>query len=245
MVIAVLFNAEWHQGYGNPPNNNPFDAYYVDKVTATTPFINSASPSEPIIMGPGSGQTGYSYNFSFVSSDPEEEDVLYWIEWDDGDFEEWIGPSTSGNPITRSHIWTEPGTYEIRAKAKDIHDAESNWSETFILEISEANLEIDTITGGFATIQTKIRNNLPQTLTDIQWMMKATGGLSNLININEEGIISTLGSNDTETILPSKPVFGFGLININVTVSTAEPPSMISKNAQAVVLGVFVIVIEN
>ena len=33
MVIAAVFNDEWHQGYSYPPNN-PFDAYYVDDATA-------------------------------------------------------------------------------------------------------------------------------------------------------------------------------------------------------------------
>jgi thiol-disulfide isomerase/thioredoxin len=32
MVIAAVFNDEWHQGYSYPPSSNPFDAYYVDDV---------------------------------------------------------------------------------------------------------------------------------------------------------------------------------------------------------------------
>jgi len=31
MIIASVFDDEWHQGYSYPPNNYPFDAYYVDE----------------------------------------------------------------------------------------------------------------------------------------------------------------------------------------------------------------------
>ena len=34
MVIAAVYNDEWHQGYSKPPSSNPFDAYYVDAVAA-------------------------------------------------------------------------------------------------------------------------------------------------------------------------------------------------------------------
>ena len=40
MVIAVVFNNTWHQGYSNPPYGNPFDAYYVDEIVQ----IGSHSP---------------------------------------------------------------------------------------------------------------------------------------------------------------------------------------------------------
>jgi hypothetical protein len=47
-VIAAVFNAEWHQGYSDPPYNNyPFDAYWVDEAAGA--WINQAPnvPSEP------------------------------------------------------------------------------------------------------------------------------------------------------------------------------------------------------
>jgi hypothetical protein len=38
MVIAAVFNEQWHQGYSDPPKNtHPFDAYYVDAVAAAVP----------------------------------------------------------------------------------------------------------------------------------------------------------------------------------------------------------------
>ena len=41
MVIAAVFNDEWHQGYSDPPTNlYPFDAYYVDETAAATPEVS-------------------------------------------------------------------------------------------------------------------------------------------------------------------------------------------------------------
>ena len=37
MIIATVFNDEWHQGYSYPPSGYPFSAYYTDKTVATTP----------------------------------------------------------------------------------------------------------------------------------------------------------------------------------------------------------------
>jgi len=84
-------------------------------------------PEKPDIDGPISGTAGAVYEYTFVSIDPEDDDVRYYIDWDDGYIEEWIGPYPSGEEVTVSHTFEEQGIYTISAKAKDIHDAESGW----------------------------------------------------------------------------------------------------------------------
>ena len=56
-IFAVLFNATWHQGYANPPADNPFKAYYVDAVSAQIP---QNSPPSVAIVSP---KEGYLYIF--------------------------------------------------------------------------------------------------------------------------------------------------------------------------------------
>ncbi|UCB59018.1 MAG: M28 family peptidase, partial [Thermoplasmatales archaeon] len=41
----------------------------------------------------------------------------------------WIGPYDSGILYTTSHVWNRAGHYEIKAKAKDVHGSESDWSD--------------------------------------------------------------------------------------------------------------------
>lgn len=147
MVIAVVENDEWHQGYSYPPSNNPFDAYYVDACVTVDLGLGSA-PSVPLIGGPTVGLTGNEYDFEFVSIDPDDDDVLYFIDWGDGTNSGWMGPYTSGATIIISKIYNAAGTYDITAKAKDTNTLQSDWSNPLTIEISGNKApEIPTITG--------------------------------------------------------------------------------------------------
>jgi outer membrane protein assembly factor BamB len=94
------------------------------------PWVNTNDPpNAPYIDGQVSGKIGKEYEYTFVSIDPDGDDIAsYTIDWDDNSgFEVVEGPFDSGEIITVSHTWDEKGTYTIRAKAKDIFDAESDW----------------------------------------------------------------------------------------------------------------------
>jgi hypothetical protein len=80
---------------------------------------------------------GIEYEYSFYTTDPDEDDVYYYIEWGDGQVEEWIGSYNSGEIAKVSHTWTSQDDYEIRAKAKDTNDLESEWSEVYPVTIVE------------------------------------------------------------------------------------------------------------
>ena len=97
----------------------------------------SDPPEAPSIDGPTIGAVGIEYEYSFYTTDPDEDDVYYYIEWGDGQVEEWIGSYNSGEIATVNHTWTSPDDYEIRAKAKDINDAESEWSDVYPVTIVE------------------------------------------------------------------------------------------------------------
>ncbi len=91
-------------------------------------------PNEPIIDGPTSGKQNTEYDFIFNSTDLNEDPVMYIIEWGDGDTE-LTKYSDSGEEIMLKHNWSKKGNYTIKAKAKDINDAESDWTE-FEIKIS-------------------------------------------------------------------------------------------------------------
>jgi hypothetical protein len=231
MIIAAVFNDEWHQGYSYPPNNYPFDAYYVDEsagyrvgdnrapnapsnpnpydgktdvdinselswkggdpdwfdtiaydiyfgTTNPPPLVESDSedtsyvpgtldyeityywkivsndpygeysegsvweftteenqpPSNPEIIGNSKGIPGQEYTYMFISTDSDDYDVYYYIDWGDGNIDEWVGPYGSGKTARISHTWEEKSTFTIRAKAKDTFGVESGWSQ-FEIEI--------------------------------------------------------------------------------------------------------------
>jgi len=102
----------------------------------------NAAPNTPIINGPTKGKPGVSYNYTFMSSDPDGDNVFYYIDWGDGTNTSWIGPYLSGEIVTMSHSWMNEGTYPIKTKAKDIDDTESSWSEPFRVEIIQLETTI-------------------------------------------------------------------------------------------------------
>jgi hypothetical protein len=59
------------------------------------------------------------------TSDPDESNIWYYIDWGDNTNTGWIGPFDSGAEITCSHSWNKKGTYIIKVKAKDPYNAES------------------------------------------------------------------------------------------------------------------------
>ena len=85
----------------------------------------SNTPTTPTIEGPTSGKKGTDYEYSFVATDPDGDDIYYCIEW--GDDEEELGPNLSGEMVTVKHTWSEDGLYCLRVKAKDSNGLESGW----------------------------------------------------------------------------------------------------------------------
>jgi len=215
MVIAVVYNSEVHQGYAYPPNQYPFNAYYVDDATGvlvgqtgpdvpsnpvptegatgisvsqdvswtggpgssttydvyfgtvsnppsvstgqssttydpgtmnanttyywkivawdqgvsaegpvwhfTTGTNTNRPPEIPTVTGPATGKPGT------VSTDPESDQVYYFIDWGDNTTTDWNGPHNSGADVTLTHTWSTKSTYVVKVKAKDSKGAESDW----------------------------------------------------------------------------------------------------------------------
>jgi len=100
----------------------------------------------PVISGPINGDPGVTYNYSFVTNDPENDNISLEIDWDDGNVEEYDGPYMSGEEVTLSHSWVENGTYNIKARSKDIWDY-SDWSDPYEVTIGNRPPSAPMITG--------------------------------------------------------------------------------------------------
>ena len=84
-------------------------------------------PNAPTINGPESGKVGTSYLYLFSTSDPEEDIMYYYIDWGDGNVEEWLGPYDSGEEFGVSHTWEVEGDYTVKVKARDSFGDKSEW----------------------------------------------------------------------------------------------------------------------
>jgi rhodanese-related sulfurtransferase len=99
----------------------------------TVMIVDNIPPDAPDIIGTLNGKAGKEYDYTFVTTDPNEDDVSYYIEWGDESVEDWSESYESDENFITSHTWDAEGTYTIRVKARDIHGAESDWSN---LEVS-------------------------------------------------------------------------------------------------------------
>jgi hypothetical protein len=87
----------------------------------------NAPPTAPEILGPAQGKVGQRVTYSFNATDPDGDDIYYFINWGDQTNSSWLGPYSSSTAINVSHSWNKKGTYIIKGKAKDIYGNESDW----------------------------------------------------------------------------------------------------------------------
>jgi len=104
---------------------------WSDPLTVVISSGENQPPSIPIITGPTSGMIKTSYNYTLNSTDPDGDDITYLIDWGDGDTD--IASGESNEEVTLKHTWSSQGNYIIKAKAKDVQGAESDWAT---LEVS-------------------------------------------------------------------------------------------------------------
>ncbi|UCD13123.1 MAG: hypothetical protein JSW60_06065 [Thermoplasmatales archaeon] len=117
------------------------NGYDADTLIAHVRHTGNVPPEAPTIDGETTGPEDYELNFTFCSTDSDVDLLEYIVDWGDGTGEELIpGPFESGEVVTASHSWSEPETYEIRAKARDLYPEgypgeESEWSDPWPVDI--------------------------------------------------------------------------------------------------------------
>ncbi len=141
------YNYLWDFGDGNISNEqNPTHIYgnegnftVILSVTdnndititdSTWALITSGSfpPTVPIIKGPTKGKPGIEYIYTFNSTDANNSDLSYLIDWGDG-IEEVIGIFPSGMEASTSHKWKNKGNFTINARAENVLGVLSGWGQ--------------------------------------------------------------------------------------------------------------------
>jgi hypothetical protein len=97
--------------------------------------LKSNPPTAPTLSGPTSGVINVAYTYTASATDPDGDNVFYFIDWGDGTNSGWFGPYTSGQAGSVQKTWTAAGTYTVRAKAKDTHGVVGPWSTPLVVVI--------------------------------------------------------------------------------------------------------------
>ena len=110
--------------------------------------IGNQAPNQTLIIdGPRYGDTDEELTYTIVAEDYEGNDVYYYVDWDDGTYDDWFGPYPSDEEVTVSHSWESDGDYNIRARAKDIHDSIGSWSKNYLIRIGDEYPSVPDING--------------------------------------------------------------------------------------------------
>jgi hypothetical protein len=95
-------------------------------------------PEKP--SGKQIGLINVSYQYSTVTTDPDNDQIFYTFDWGDGQTSENIGPFSSGIPCNASHKWILPGIYNITVKAEDIFGKQSDISPQLTIVIQNQSI---------------------------------------------------------------------------------------------------------
>ena len=100
-------------------------------------------PSKP--DGPAEGKTGTPQKYKTSTTDPDGDPVSYGWDWNGDNYvDEWTTYYPSGQEIESYHTWETKGTYQVKVKAKDTHDAESDWSDPLTVTMPKNKILINT-----------------------------------------------------------------------------------------------------
>jgi len=112
------------------------------------PSLQIADQSQPPMkptspLGPSEGTIRVEYDFTAVTTDPDNDELYYLFDWGDDTMSDWIGPFESGEKCTASHTWNIKDTYQVKVRAKDINGVQSEWSDPLPIKIPK-NKQINT-----------------------------------------------------------------------------------------------------
>ena len=92
----------------------------------------NTAPCKPMISGTTKCSTNFTYFYSIVSSDKENDNIQYYIDWGDG-CSNISHFNTNNKPVNFSHIWNQQGVYEIKVYCKDEENAISTVNSLIVL----------------------------------------------------------------------------------------------------------------
>ena len=118
-------------------------ALHVAMVGHANGSTQNNPPLAPTLSGPSSGQRGVLYNFTVVTTDPDDDDVYYCVDWGDGTNSGWVGPFPSGmHGNVESHLVSSRAPIPSKRKQRTPMVSESSWTP-FDMIIAGPGLDIE------------------------------------------------------------------------------------------------------
>jgi hypothetical protein len=113
---------------------------WIVKLTFEQTDFKPRTPS-----GTTSGQTGVEYTYTTSVNHPNNLDVQFGWDWDEGQEIEWTDFVSSGQTASANHVWSSDGFYIVRVKARDEYGFESEWSDPLSITMPKEKLALSNI----------------------------------------------------------------------------------------------------
>ena len=164
---ALTFGEMWNKAVTKYIDTTSMKDTDIKTMEEWTPFgdptlaigVPSEAPHKPDTpQGPSSGKKNQQLAYSTSSIDPDGDDIYYQFDWDDGTKSDWIGPRSSGSPVTGYKNWTKTGSYQVKVVARDEHGAISEWSNPISVRIPRSRSAAARSDGTF-TAEMGVRGN--------------------------------------------------------------------------------------
>jgi len=110
-------------------DNNETDTVFSYAVISVEPNM---PPNQPIINGSTIGEIGIEYQYLLQATDPDNDNIKYVINWDDGltHISKYL---SSGDIYLISHIWDEAGIYHVEIFVEDEKNMASDNIDILVL----------------------------------------------------------------------------------------------------------------
>ena len=190
-------------------------------VLSVSATVNESLEIQYLSDWPTHGSVGVEYIFCIdIPQDPEEDGFFVLFDWDNGSDSGWLGPHASGENVCSSHIWYEPGDYEILVEIKNESGVIVWQSDPFIIHIGAPILQIEILLGRI--LRVTIRNVGDEDAYDVNWSFDVEGGYFGFIDYHIGGTVELLTAGNETSVETFKSPIGFGEIVMNVRVSASN-----------------------
>ena len=115
----------------------------IDKDTVNVEiFTLNNPPIKPVIDGPKTGNKNTNYEYTAVSTDPDNDSIQYIFDWDDGE-ETTTEFLSNGTATNQMHSWTSAGEYTISVSAYDKQTESGSTKYTVLIDVWPIDNDID------------------------------------------------------------------------------------------------------
>ena len=115
--------------------HNPITCLGLDFCFKTYGFDNNLPDVSSVPSGPTLGIIDIEYSYYTSSTDPDGDWIAYRFDFGNR-LTDWTIYTASGIGNSVNNIWSVPGEYQVKAQAKDLHGATSEWSSPLIVTIT-------------------------------------------------------------------------------------------------------------